>query len=129
MYMSESEDISKASSAAPAKRKRTQLREKDLRKPLFDRLHHWRAETHSSHALRAVWPITWLCSDDNLELLSKTSPDNVKTIDNVCQLLEETEEWARIWGLQILRLITQYDEDNIATGSRTAKKSRTTSKT
>lgn len=53
----------------------------------------------------------------------------MKTIDNVRQLLEETEEWASIWGLQILRLITQYDEDNIATGSRTAKKSRTTSKT
>jgi hypothetical protein len=121
------EDIHNIPPTVVAKRKRTKLREKELRKLLLAKLKKWRTDAHLNDPLQSVWPITWLCDDNSLEILSKTNPDNLRTVDNIVQLLDETEEWGKDCGQQILKVIAQFDKENLVTvlHSHLAKKSRT----
>lgn len=126
--MNSSDNASNPSSTVPVKRKRNRLRDKEGRKLLLDKLLAWRAEAHSNNTLRSVWPITWICDDSSLELISKTHQDNVKTVDAIVMLLEETAEWGKDCGVQMLKVITQFDERNhivAASHSRLAKKTCT----
>ncbi|KAG1765404.1 hypothetical protein EDD22DRAFT_845388 [Suillus occidentalis] len=109
------------------KRKRTKLQDKELHKPLLAKLKKWRTDTHFNDPLQSVWPITWLCDDNSLEILSKTNPDNLRTVDNIIKLLEETEEWGKDCGQQILKVIARFDKENLVTvlHSHLAKKTRT----
>lgn len=53
-------------------------------------------------------PITWLCDDNSLELLSKTHPSNLKSVSDVIVILNETEEWAQGYGQKMFGVITEF---------------------
>jgi hypothetical protein len=107
--------------------KRTKLRDKELRKPLLAKLKKWRTDAHFNDPLQSVWPITWLCDNNSLKILSKMNADNLRMVDNIIQLLEEAEEWGKDCGQQILKVIAQFDKENLVTvlHSHLAKKTCT----
>ncbi|KIJ57646.1 hypothetical protein HYDPIDRAFT_34911 [Hydnomerulius pinastri MD-312] len=90
------------------KRKRKTLRPKEEREILLAKLTSWRSQAHASDTYRSR-PVTWLCDDDGLELLSKTDPDNLRSVEALINLLGETEEWGQECGIQIFNVISRFD--------------------
>ena len=92
------------------KRKRKHLRTKADRQPLHEKLVAWRSEAHACHENQLVYPLTWICDDQGLELLSKTHPDDLQSTQNIIELLDETEEWGCEFAEQVLDIIQQFNQ-------------------
>jgi hypothetical protein len=109
----------------PTKRRRNQLRDKSERGLLYEKLLNWRTQEHATDPLRSVQPITWLCDDNSLELLSKTHPSNLKSVSDVIVILNETEEWAQGYGQKMFGVITEFARERqlAQEDRRVAKKS------
>ncbi|KIK40440.1 hypothetical protein CY34DRAFT_24809 [Suillus luteus UH-Slu-Lm8-n1] len=90
-----------AVTSQPAKRRQNQLRDKNEHDILYERLSDWRAREHAVHPLQSVQPITWLCDNNGLELLSKTHPNNLRS----------TEEWRETCGQRLLEVINQFTSE------------------
>lgn len=91
------------------KRKRKSLRTKADQQPLYEKLVAWRSEAHAHHEDQTVYPLTWICDDQGLELLSKTHPDGLQSTQDIVNLLDETEEWACEFAGQVLDVIQQFN--------------------
>ncbi|KAG1891422.1 P-loop containing nucleoside triphosphate hydrolase protein [Suillus subluteus] len=100
-----------ATTSQPMKHRRNQLRDENERDLLHERLSDWRAQEHALDPLRSVWPITWICDDNDLELLSKTHPNNLRSARDITNILHETEEWGETYGQRLLEVINQFTSE------------------
>ena len=92
------------------KRKHTQYRVKEDRAGLVNVLLTWRNNIHSMDRYRSVHPITWICDDNELQLLSKTHPSNIQNTKDVFNLLERmAPEWENDYAQQIIDVIKHFD--------------------
>ena len=79
------------------------------RGPLQAALHTWRSHAHQADPLRAVRQIFWILSDAAIELIAKTLPTKVSTVDQLADLLDVDKDWASEWGSQVLQQINVFD--------------------
>ncbi|KAH0826952.1 hypothetical protein J3R83DRAFT_4610 [Lanmaoa asiatica] len=100
---------SEAEAPAATKHKRVQYRAREDRPNLLDTLEAWRCEAHIQDPYRSVRPITWICDDDELDLLSKTHPSKIGSAQDIVDLLQETAEWGIEFGQQLFDVIDQFD--------------------
>jgi len=95
------------------KRKRNVYRSIDDRPALLQELTTWRKDAHAQDPYRMVRRVTWFCDDDRLKLLSKTHPSNIWSVQDIVDLLGETEEWGRECGSQVYAVITNFDKARV----------------
>ena len=91
------------------KHKRKQLRAKDDRPNLLEKLIIWREEPHSKDPYRLIRLETWICDDSGLELLSKTHPSNIQSVQDIVDLLHETDKHME-FGSDIYTTIIRFDK-------------------
>lgn len=75
---------------------------------LFNCLSDWREHAHKEDPF---FPHTWLIDDDNIELISKTHPTKLQSLQDLVDLLGETEDWASDYGIKIFEIITQFEQN------------------
>lgn len=55
-----------------------------------------------------------------MKKLAAVHPDNIKTASDIRAILQQTDEWSRLWGDGILKVIHKYDQE--VNGSKRTKK-------
>ena len=71
----------------------------------------WLKFEHAHDPLRAVQPICFILSDIQRACLIRTQAKKIETTSDIQVILNESEEWAAMWGNKILNVIRKYDSD------------------
>ena len=80
--------------------------------PALDfRLVEWLKSEHSLDPLRAVRPPYFILSDIQRACLVRTQAKKIQSTSDIQAILNESDEWALMWGDKILNVILQYDRD------------------
>ena len=95
------------------KRKRTQHRAIEDRPGLLDTLVAWRNDVHTQDHYQSIRPLTRICGDDGLDLLSKTHPSQIRSVQDIVELLQETAAWGSRYGQQLFHVIHQFDRARV----------------
>ena len=90
--------------------KRNQLHAKEDRSGLLKRLLTWRDETELKDPFKSTRPATYICDDPGLELLSKIHPSNIRSAQDIIDLLHETSEWGMEFALDLYATIHCFDK-------------------
>jgi hypothetical protein len=88
---------------------RRKYRPKKEREPLKAVLYAWRSHAHNSDRYRAVRQISWILTDAEIDLISKTVKTKLKTIHDLATLLDAREDWVSEWGAQVMGKIQSFD--------------------
>lgn len=98
---------------------RTAIEQDALLKHLTD----WRERAHGENPF---FPCSWLIDDAGLELISKTHPSKLRSVQDLVGLLGETDDWAGEHGTKLFEVIAQFEES--LKHQDTSSKSRTTNR-
>ena len=95
------------------KRKRVNIpyRPTKERQALNHRLVEWLISVHVLDPLQAVRPIYFILSDVQRANLVRTQSKKIRSVSDIQDILNESDEWASEWGEKIFDVIGQYDRD------------------
>ena len=79
------------------------------REPLKARLYAWRSRVHQNDPLRGVRQISWILTDSDIEVISKTTQKGLANVDQLKSLLGADSDWADEWGQQIVDGLSSFD--------------------
>jgi hypothetical protein len=78
------------------------------REPLKVRLYAWRSREHRNDPLRGVRQISWILSDADVDVISKTPRSNLTNVDQIKTLLGSSSDWIGEWGQKLLDEICSF---------------------
>jgi hypothetical protein len=79
------------------------------REPLKATLYAWQSREHRNDPLRGVRQISWILTDANIEVISKTPRTSLVNVDQLKTLLCASSDWAGEWGQKIVNEICLFD--------------------
>ncbi|KAJ7506368.1 P-loop containing nucleoside triphosphate hydrolase protein, partial [Mycena galericulata] len=97
------------------KRKRTKYRPVKQRPKLVELLTDWVTEVHQKDELRFLRPPSFILDTDALKTLSRAHPPLNSSSGNVTSLLQQSEEWDKMFAEPIFKIINNYDHKTSGT--------------
>ena len=79
------------------------------REPLKATLYAWRSHVHRDDPLRGVRQISWILTDTDIEVISKTPQTSLVNVDQLKTLLCVSSEWVGEWGQKIIDEICSFN--------------------
>jgi hypothetical protein len=83
------------------------VKERELLKAL---LYAWRSHAHRTDPLRGVRQISWILSDSDIELISKTPQTSLVNVEHLKSRLDVSSEWVEEWGQKVVDEIHAFNE-------------------
>lgn len=81
------------------------------REPLKAMLYGWRSREHRGDPLRGVRQISWILTDSDIEVISKTPRTKLTNVDHIKTLLCASSDWVDQWGQKIVDEIRSFDAE------------------
>lgn len=100
--------VDQAVNAATSRPKYRPVKE---REPLKAKLYAWRSREHRNDPLRSVRQISWILTNSDIEVISKTPRTNLTNIDQIKTLLGASSDWLGEWGQKIIDEICSFDAE------------------
>lgn len=99
--------IDQATNVATSRAKHRPVKE---REPLKVNLYAWRSRIHQADPLRGVRQISWILTDAEIDLISKTARTSLTNVDQLKILLGANSDWVREWGQGIIDEVSRFND-------------------